>query len=129
MKISRTFALVCMVAFAAMIFSLSTLAVEPSPVTSKVEAVKAVKSIPNVQVSTIFAVDTVITNNNLSFSSGVQPEYLAFGLLANKELPKTVNTIGRISPAHGPPIANSVQDSKTERRLERYERPDPVPRC
>lgn len=125
MKLSRTLTLVCMVAFAAMIFSLPALAFEPTPATNKVEAAKAVKSIPNVQVSTIFAVDTVITNYNLSLSSGVQPEYLAFDPLVNKELPKTVNTIGRISPAHGPPIDKSAVTS-TNREFERYERNDIV---
>ncbi len=129
MKLSRTLTLVCMVAFAVMVYALSVAAKVQPKAENNAEAAKAVKSIPNVQVSTIFAVDTVITNYNLSLSSGVQPEYLAFGLLANKEIPKTVNTIGRISPVHGPPIVNSVQENRTDRRMERYERPDPVPRC
>jgi len=110
-----------MVAFAVMVYALSVAAKVQPKAENKAEAAKAVKSIPTVQVSTDFAVEAAITINNLSLSSGVQPEYLAFSLLANKELPKTVNTIGRISPAHGPPIDKSAVTS-TNREFERYTR-------
>lgn len=127
MKHSRNFALVCMVAFAVAIFTLAVSAFEPSPVAKKAEAVKAVKSIPTVQVSTNSAVDAAITVNVLTLSRGVQPEYLAFGpSLVNKELPKTVNTIGRISPAHGPPITDKSAAGASKRTIERHTRTDTV---
>jgi len=121
MKISRTLTLVCMVAFAVMVFSLSAAAFEPVPVPNKSEAAKAVKSIPTVQVSTNETAKAVITINILSLSRGVQPEYLAFDPLVNKELPKVVNTIGRISPAHGPPISVDKRAAGASKRtIERY---------